>query len=222
VRAAYLGPDDGPAREAATRLLPDADHVAMADARALLDAVESGGVDAGVVPFEDSVAGSDPVVIDHLLFHTTRLLVTAEVDLAVPGADPAATRRYVAVRTDPIPVAVAPQTLLFVVPGFNRPGTLLEVLAAFSSRGINLTKVESRPLAGTIGMYGFLLEFEGAPADPVVRDALGDVLHASSAVKFLGTFSAADRAWGEVTGRPLSGQVLHTLADLDDLVAALP
>lgn len=222
MRAAYFDADDGLARRAAERLFPGVELAAAPSARGLLDAVEAGDLDAGVVPYEDSVAGSHAEVVDHLLFRSERLLVQAEADLTVPDTSPPVTRRYVRVGTEPVAVGTAAQTLVFVVPGFNRPGTLLELLAAFSSRGINLAKIESRPLAGHLGMYGFLLEFEGAPGEPHVREALGDVLHASSAVKYLGTFSAAEREWGEVTGRDIPGPLLRTVADLDRLVTALP
>lgn len=202
--------------QAATQLAGDAELVELASPHAVLDAVEAGEVDLGVVPFEDSVGGSTTAVVDHLVFDAQHLVVVAEVDQPVPGADPPTTRRHVAVATRPAAPGVAAQTLVFVVPGFNRPGTLTEVLASFSSRGINLTRVESRPLAGHLGMYGFVVEFEGAVTDPVVREALGDVLQAASTVKFLGTFAAGRRAWGHVTGREVRGNLLH---DLDDVQA---
>jgi prephenate dehydratase len=216
-----VGPEGSLAHLAQQRLVPDADAVAVDDARVLLRAVEAGDHDVGIVAYEDSVAGSDPQVVDHLVFESATLRVQAEVDLEVPDADPAATRRYVQIGRTATAAGRAPQTLLFVVPSFNRPGTLLDVLAAFSSRGINLTKIESRPLAGHLGMYGFLLEAEGAPADAAMVEALGDVLHASQALKSLGTFSAADRAWGQVRGRDPAGELLYDLGDLDALLAEL-
>lgn len=216
MRAAYSRTEDALGRSAADQLAGDAELVALESPRAVLDAVEAGDVELGVVPFEDSVGGSATAVVDHLVFGTEHVVVVGEVDQLVPDADPPTTRRHVAVARDPQPPPTAAQTLVFVVPGFNRPGTLTEVLASFSSRGINLTRVESRPLAGHLGMYGFVVEFEGTVTDPVVHDALGDVLAAASTVKFLGTFAAGRRAWGHVTGREVRGNLLH---DLDDVVA---
>lgn len=221
MRAAYSRTEDALGRQAVAELAGDAETVELDDVRAVLHAVDAGTVDLGIVPFEDSVGGSATAVVDHLVFGSDRLLVVAEVDQPVPGADPPATRRHVAVATTPAAPSAAAQTLVFVVPGFNRPGTLTEVLASFSSRGINLTRVESRPLAGHLGMYGFVVEFEGAPTDPIVREALGDVLQATSTVKFLGTFAAGRRAWGHVTGREVRGNLLHELADLDALADRL-
>lgn len=216
MRAAYSRTEDALGRAAAEQLAGAAELVALDSVRAVLDAVEAGDVALGIVPFEDSVGGSATAVVDHLVFGTQHVVVVAEVDQPVPDADPPATRRHVAVAAAPALPTAAAQTLVFVVPGFNRPGTLTEVLASFSSRGINLTRVESRPLAGHLGMYGFVVEFEGAVTDPVVREALGDVLAAASTVKFLGTFAAGRRAWGHVTGREVRGNLLH---DLDDVQA---
>lgn len=221
MRAAYSRTEDGLGRAAVTHLAGDAELVELDSVRAVLDAVEAGEVEVGVVPFEDSVGGSTTAVVDHLVFGADRLVVVAEVDQPVPDADPPATRRHVAVATEPVAPDVAAQTLVFVVPGFNRPGTLTEVLASFSSRGINLTRVESRPLSGHLGMYGFVVEFEGTVVDRVVREALGDVLQAASTVKFLGTFAAGRRAWGHVTGRDVRGNLLQDLADVDALAERL-
>ena len=221
MRAAYSGTEDALGRAAAAELAGDAELVEVADVRSVLVAVAEGRVDLGVVPFEDSVHGSSAAVVDHLVFGASDLVVVAELDQPDPDASPPATRRHVAVATAPrLPVTDA-QTLVFVVPGFNRPGTLTEVLASFSARGINLTRVESRPLAGHLGMYGFLVEFEGDPTDPLVRGALGDVLQATSTVKYLGSFRAGRRAWGEVTGREVSGNLLTVPADVEALAERL-
>ena len=216
MRAAYSRTEDALGRAAVADLAGDAELVEVDAVRSVLVAVTEGTVDLGVVPFEDSVHGSSAAVVDHLVFAATDLVVVAELDQPDLDAAPPATRRHVAVATTPVQPPAAAQTLVFVVPGFNRPGTLTEVLAAFSARGINLTRVESRPLAGHLGMYGFLVEFEGDPTDPLVREALGDVLQAASTVKYLGSFAAGRRAWGEVVGREVVGN-LH--GDPDDVEA---
>jgi prephenate dehydratase len=221
VRAAYSRTEDALGRAAVDALAADAELVACDTVREVLATVARGDADLGIVPFEDSVHGSAVAVVDHLVFGSDDLVVVAEHDQPDPDADPPATRRHVAIATTPRLPDGAAQTLVFVVPGFNRPGTLTEVLASFSSRGINLTRVESRPLAGHLGMYGFVVEFEGAPTDDLVQEALGDVLAAASTVKFLGTFAAGDRAWGQVTGREVTGNLLRGLVDLQALAQQL-
>lgn len=221
MRAAYSRTEDALGRAAVAELAADAELVEVDGVRSVLVAVADGTVDLGVVPFEDSVHGSSAAVVDHLVFAATDLVVVAEVDQPDPDASPPATRRHVAVATTPARPPAAAQTLVFVVPGFNRPGTLTEVLASFSARGINLTRVESRPMAGHLGMYGFLVEFEGDPTDPLVREALGDVLQAAATVKYLGSFAAGRRAWGEVTGRLVAGNLLADPTDVEALAERL-
>lgn len=183
----------------------------------VLAAVDAGAVDLGIVALEDSHDGLRAATVDGLAFETAQVVVVGEVDLARDGV----TTRWVAVATEPATDVADPQTLLFVVPRLNRPGTLMELLAAFSSRGLNLTRFATRPLHGALGMYGFLLEVEGSPVDEWVADALADVLVAASHVKFLGTFAAGERSWSEVTGLEPAGPALRTLADLDALATRL-
>lgn len=57
----------------------------------------------------------------------------------------------------------------------NAPGTLLAVLALFASRGLNLSKVESRPNKDALGKYVFLVDVEAHEEDPVLRDVLEKV-----------------------------------------------
>lgn len=175
----------------------------------------------GVVPLEDSHDGLCAATVDGLAFDTESVLVMDEVDIVSDETHNGSTRRWVAVATTPAIDPTDPQTLLFVIPQLNRPGTLLEMLAAFSSRGLNLTRFGTRPLHGAIGMYGFLMEVEGSPVDEWVADALADVLGASSHLKFLGTFPAGERMWSQVTGRLPAGRDLRTLQDLDALVTGL-
>lgn len=215
MQAAYSGPADGFDATAARQLHPDADLVAGDTPVAAMRMAEAGAVDVAVVPFEDTRAGVATEVVDHLVFGSTELVVVGETDVVVErdGDDPVTVRRFLAVGTSPAADVSRPQTLLFVVPGFNRPGTLSELLAAFSSRGINLTTLQSRPLGAALGMYGFLIEFEGAPMDPLVRGALADMLAATQSAKYLGTFDEGERRWGQVRGRDLAGRPL-TLEDI--------
>jgi prephenate dehydratase len=57
----------------------------------------------------------------------------------------------------------------------DRPGALVEVLKEFSDRGINLTKIESRPSKEVLGQYIFLADLEGHREDPEIADALKGV-----------------------------------------------
>ncbi len=70
----------------------------------------------------------------------------------------------------------------------DRPGALLEVLAEFALRGINLTRIESRPIKGRLWEYRFFLDFEGHVADEAVGDALAQLHRRCISVRFLGSY----------------------------------
>ncbi|NNN20513.1 MAG: prephenate dehydratase [Acidimicrobiales bacterium] len=70
----------------------------------------------------------------------------------------------------------------------DRPGSLHEILGQFSARGINLTKLESRPTKEGLGQYCFLVEFEGHISDAVIADCLRDLHSDLAKVKFLGSY----------------------------------
>jgi len=73
----------------------------------------------------------------------------------------------------------------------NAPGSLHAILGEFAARGIDLTKLESRPRKQALGQYCFLIDIVGHIADEVVADCLRQV-HASLAeVKLLGCYPAA-------------------------------
>ena len=81
-------------------------------------------------------------------------------------------------------------SLVFAVP--HRPGALHACLGEFARRGINLTKLESRPRRNRPWHYVFYLDFEGHWQDPPCRDALVGLLAQAAFVKLLGSYPAAE------------------------------
>ncbi len=71
------------------------------------------------------------------------------------------------------------------------PGALYACLGEFARRGINLTKLESRPDRQRPWHYVFYLDFEGHLDDPACRAALDALLLDHSFVKVLGSYPAA-------------------------------
>jgi len=67
------------------------------------------------------------------------------------------------------------KTSLIVYLEKDRPGALYELLGAFAKRGINLTKIESRPSKKELGDYYFFIDFEGHTSDALIKDALEDI-----------------------------------------------
>jgi chorismate mutase/prephenate dehydratase len=77
-------------------------------------------------------------------------------------------------------------SVLFVVS--HAPGTLFRVLQVFYEKGINLTKIESRPNKGKPWEYIFFIDFEGHATDPHVAQALRKVKEHVLFVKLLGSY----------------------------------
>lgn len=70
----------------------------------------------------------------------------------------------------------------------DRPGTLYAALGEFASRGINLTKIESRPARRGIGYYIFYVDCEGHREDPPVAEALEAIRGQSVFFRILGSY----------------------------------
>ena len=70
----------------------------------------------------------------------------------------------------------------------DAPGTLYQALGLFSNRGINLSKIESRPTGESLGTYVFLADISGHRNDDTVSAALSDLVEITSKLKILGSY----------------------------------
>lgn len=87
------------------------------------------------------------------------------------------------------PVAGPHKTsLAFWGPGDDSPGWLVRCLSEFAFRGVNLTKIESRPLRGRLGRYRFFVDLEGAAGDDAVIAALEGLRGLCDEVRTLGSY----------------------------------
>ena len=73
----------------------------------------------------------------------------------------------------------------------DRPGGLHDVLGVFASRGINLSRIESRPNKQAMGHYIFFLDFEGHRQDPLGAQAIAGVLERVHGLHLLGSYPRA-------------------------------
>jgi chorismate mutase/prephenate dehydratase len=73
----------------------------------------------------------------------------------------------------------------------NRAGAVYEMLTPFASRGVSMTKFESRPSREALWEYLFFVDIEGHRDDPKVAEALADVGSIAGYIKVLGSYPAA-------------------------------
>lgn len=269
----YLGPRGTFTEEALktqlpSRFDPEAPYPTIPE---VLGAVQSGGVDKGIVPIENSIEGSVNATLDTLAFETDVVIEREVVHpirhslIARAGvgreqveaivSHPQATgqcRGFLARWFPEVPVIAANSTAdaalevsrsarplaaigtglaaeiyglevldrdmedyrgnatRFVVVGrekapptgndktsiacfiqANRPGSLLEILQEFASRGIDLTKIESRPTKKVLGEYYFFIDVSGHVDDTDVAAAIGSLVGKLRELKLLGSYPAA-------------------------------
>lgn len=82
-------------------------------------------------------------------------------------------------------------TLVFSELGADHPGALVEALTEFSSRDVNLTRIESRPLRQGLGRYMFFCDLEGRQRDPAVGEAIDALRGKAESVRILGSYPIA-------------------------------
>ncbi|BBB89935.1 MAG TPA: prephenate dehydratase [Methylomusa anaerophila] len=75
----------------------------------------------------------------------------------------------------------------------DRPGSLCDILQEFAARGVNLTRIESRPARAGLGMYIFFFDMEGSMEDDHVKTAVNAVKAKCQWFKNFGSYSVYNR-----------------------------
>lgn len=154
--------------------LPGADAVMTASNAAGAAAVAAGELDAAAAaPVAGARYGLQTLVAN---IGEVRDAVTRFVLLRRPARPPAPTGND--------------RTSLVLSVG-NHPGSLLAVLAEFASRGINLTRLESRPTRSRLGIYYFLVDADGHLADPAMADVVAALIRRQALLRWLGSYPRA-------------------------------
>jgi prephenate dehydratase len=82
-------------------------------------------------------------------------------------------------------------SVVFSELGEDHPGALVDALLEFSTREINLARIESRPQRRRLGRYLFFIDIEGRDSDPGVSAALDGLRSKAGEVKVLGSYPVA-------------------------------
>ncbi|WP_062290694.1 prephenate dehydratase [Demequina phytophila] len=90
----------------------------------------------------------------------------------------------------PAPTGADKTTLVVHLPD-DRAGALLAMLEQFAARGVNLSRIESRPRSDRPGEYSFSIDALGHIAEPRVAEALLGLKRTNPVVVFLGSYPAA-------------------------------
>ncbi len=161
----------GQCRDFLAREYPDVELVAsLSTAGAVTDMLESDRPAAAIAPFRAAEIHGAEVAecgIQDNRSNFTRFVALASEDSQPTGRD---------------------KTSLAFWYASDAPGTLYETLGIFSSRGINLAKIESRPTGESLGKYVFLVDIEGHRSDAIVAGALEELANVTSELKVLGSY----------------------------------
>ncbi len=111
--------------------------------------------------------------------NVTRFAWLAPDGAELPPADPSAPWRT---------------TLVFHELGDDRPGALTDALAELSDRGINMTRIESRPRRSGLGRYLFFLDLDGNVEDATVAEGLAALRAKAETVRVLGSYQVGASA----------------------------
>jgi prephenate dehydratase len=124
--------------------------------------------------------------------NATRFIwVAPRADAALAGPDPAAPGLHPATSGPTPPAGPAKTSLVFWGAGSVAPGWLVRCLSEFAFRGVNLTRIESRPLKQGLGSYVFFLDCEGHASSAPVADAIEGLRGQAEVVRVLGSYPVA-------------------------------
>lgn len=107
----------------------------------------------------------------------------------IADADDAVTRFLLLGRPGPVPAKTGNDRTSVILDLPNRPGSLVAAMTEFASRGVDLTRIESRPRgSGSPGQYRFFLDAAGHLDDAAVGEALRALHRSCEHVDFLGSW----------------------------------
>lgn len=161
----------GQCREWLRRHLPDASLVEVASTGA---AAEKAATTPGIA----AIASELSAELNNLNI----------LERGVQDSDHNTTRFLVLGRTQAKPLGEGRDKTSLVISLSDQPGALEKALQPFASRGINLTKIESRPSRKKAWDYYFFVDLIGHITDPVIAGAIDELKANSLFVKWLGSY----------------------------------
>jgi prephenate dehydratase len=179
----------------------------------VVDVLSNGAAAAGAASGEFDAAICAPI-------GATRHRLTVLADKIADHPD-AVTRFALVSRPGPPPPPTGDDlTSLAVYIAHDRVGALLSVLMELAVRGVNLTRIESRPTGEALGRYVFFLDCAGHVADIRLGEALQGLRRVCADVRFLGSYPR--HRFSDASGdRPVPAPAGLSDADYTDATAWL-
>ena len=146
-------------------------------------------VDSDVQAVERVHASKDPGAAAIATEAASKLYGLIKLEEVVDSDDEHATRFVEIARTPEPPAADHPCKTSLLIELSHRPGALGTVLGELALHGVNLTKIESRPVPGDRWRYRFFLDVEGDAAKTPLSVALEAVRPHTSDLRVLGTYA---------------------------------
>ncbi len=163
----------------------------------VFSAIENGLCRYGILPLENSVVGSVTQVYDLIRRYNFRIVRSARIKLdhnlpAKPGTRLQDIKqiytRFICISRNPEIYPGADRTsLMIILP--HRPGSLYRVLSRFNALGLNLIKLESRPLPDRDFEFMFYLDLQTSIYSPEFTRMIHDLNMISDNFQYLGSYS---------------------------------
>lgn len=138
----------------------------------------------------DPACGYDAAVAQRIV---TELYEVEAIADGIEDTADAITRFVLVQRPGAIPAPTgADKTTLSLFIRHDQPGALLAILTEFAVRGVNLTRIESRPTRKQLGDYYFSVDIEGHVNDARVSEALMGLHRVCLDVRYMGSYPRHD------------------------------
>lgn len=191
-----VGRPDGPSQLAELHSVSTHTH-AWAQVRQWAEAnipnaayVQAASTAAGAHGLLDQATTYDAAVCAPHLARNLELPILAD---GIEDTEGAVTRFVVVARPNSLPERTGSDKTSLVVPlPEDHPGALVQIMNQFSTRGINLSRIESRPTGESMGKYFFSIDLEGHLGEERVGAALAALYRMFPGVRFLGSYPRAE------------------------------
>ena len=179
---ACRGEEDGPVRRACEKLFRAPMDLYFSTYEAVFSAIKKGLCQYGVLPLENSTAGSVNAVYDLMMREDFRIVRSVRMP------EEGGFTRYICIARD---LAIYPgadrTSLSMILP--HRPGSLYKILSRFNALGINLIKLESRPLPERNFEFMFYFDLDSPVYAPRFQQLMGELGELCEEYRYLGSYS---------------------------------